>query len=73
MNAKVRGPVWIDPPRFWAVVARMTENEVEALLENVSQLWQDGNIEALLQFDFVTGVGYPYPGQGSDRRNAAYF
>ncbi len=68
MNAEVQGPVWIHPPRFWAAVAGKSEAEISSLLELVTQLHEEGNREALLQFDFVTGVGYPYPNPQPARR-----
>lgn len=61
MNAVARGPVWIHPPRFWNAVAGKSEDEIADLLDHIMQLLAEGKIEALLQFDFVTGVGYPYP------------
>jgi hypothetical protein len=60
MNAAA-GPVWIHPPRFWNAVKGKSEDEVAALLDHITQLLAQGQIEALLRFDFVTGVGYPYP------------
>jgi hypothetical protein len=61
MNAQVQGPVWIDPPRFWAAAAGKSEAEISDLLDHIVQLWNEGKREALLRFDFVTGAGYPYP------------
>lgn len=66
MNAAVGGPVWIHPPRFWNAVEGKSEDEIATLLDYITQLLAEGQIEALLRFDFVTGVGYPYP--NSSRR-----
>jgi hypothetical protein len=63
MNTTLTGPVWIDPPRYWAAIANKSEKEIDALLESITTLWHHGQIEALFQFDFVIGVGYPYPGE----------
>jgi hypothetical protein len=60
MSTASRGPVWIDPPRFWAAVAGKNEEEITALLNHIDELWQRADIEALQRFDFVTCVGYPY-------------
>jgi hypothetical protein len=68
MEAAVKGPVWIDPPRFWAAVAGKSEAEIDSLLGHIEELWQKADLEALQRFDFVTCVGYPYrrtPGSGS--------
>ncbi len=61
MNAAAPGPVWIHPPRFWNAVEGKSEDEIADLLDFITQLLAEGKIEALLRFDFVTGVGYPYP------------
>lgn len=61
MNASERGPVWIHPPRFWKAVEGKSEDEIADLLDYLTQLLAEGQTEALLRFDFVTGVGYPYP------------
>ncbi len=61
MNAAVPGPIWIHPQRFWNAVEGKSEDEVADLLDHIAQLLAEGQIEALLRFDFVTGVGYPYP------------
>jgi hypothetical protein len=60
MNA-APGPVWIHPPRFWNAMKGKSEDEITALLDHITQLLAQGQIEDLLRFDFVTGVGYPYP------------
>jgi hypothetical protein len=61
MNAATLGPVWIHPPRFWKATEGKSEEEVAALLDHITQLLEEGQTDALLQFDFVTGIGYPYP------------
>jgi len=61
MNTATFGPVWIHPPRFWRATAGKSEDEIADLLDHITRLLAEGRIEALLQFDFVTGVGYPYP------------
>jgi hypothetical protein len=61
MNAAARGPVWIHPPLFWKATEDKSEDEIADLLDYIAQLLAEGQIEALLRFDFVTGVGYPYP------------
>ena len=63
MTAAVTGPVWIDPPLFWTAVADKSEDEVASLLDHIQELWQRSDVEALLRFDFVTCVGYPYQNQ----------
>lgn len=60
MNAAALGPVWIHPPRFWNATEGKSEDEIAALLDYLTQLLAEGNIEALSRFDFITGVGYPY-------------
>ena len=72
MDAAVKGPVWIDPPRFWAAVGGKSEDEVNTLLEHIQELWNRADIEALRRFDFVTCVGYPYQrASGSGSADAA--
>ncbi len=61
MKAATSGPVWIHPPRFWKATEGKSEEEIAALLDHMTQLLAEGRTEALLQFDFVIGVGYPYP------------
>jgi hypothetical protein len=61
MNAVIPGPVWIHPPRFWKATEGKSEEEVSALLGRIEQLLAEGKTEALLRYDFITGVGYPYP------------
>ncbi len=70
MNAAVPGPVWIHPPRFWNAVEGKSEDEIANLLDHITQLLSEGQIEALLRFDFVTGVGYPYPNSSRGMQNA---
>ena len=60
MDAASKGPVWIDPPRFWAAVAGKSDEEVSSLLDHIEELWQRADVAALQRFDFVTCVGYPY-------------
>ena len=61
MNANASGPVWIHPPRFWNAVEGKSDDEIAELLDHLTQLLAEGQTEALLRYDFVTGVGYPYP------------
>jgi hypothetical protein len=61
MSAAELGPIWIHPPRFWKAVEGKREDEISDLLDQRTQLLAEGQTEALLRFDFVTGVGYPYP------------
>lgn len=61
MNTEESGPVWIHPPRFWKATEGKSEAEIADLLQCITQLLAEGKVEELLQFDFVTGVGYPYP------------
>ncbi len=61
MNAAAHGPVWIHPPRFWKATEGKTEEEIADLLDYIARLLAEGQTEALYRFDFVTGVGYPYP------------
>jgi hypothetical protein len=67
MNGATRGPVWIHPPRFWKATEGKSEEEVSALLARIEQLLAEGKTETLLQYDFVTGVGYPYPNAPTSR------
>lgn len=74
MNTAAPGPIWIHPPRFWNAVAGKSEDEVTELLDSLTRLLAEGHTEAILRFDFVTGVGYPYPGpsrQMDDRKESA--
>jgi hypothetical protein len=75
MNEAALGPVWIHPPRFWKVIEGKSEEEIAELLDYITQLLAEGQIEALLRFDFVTGIGYPYPnssrGMGGRKKLAA--
>jgi hypothetical protein len=75
MNTRSFGPVWIHPPRFWKAVEGKSEDEVADLLEFITKLLAEGRTEILLQYDFVTGVGYPYPNSsrqaGKTRKPAA--
>ena len=61
MNAVDHGPVWIHPPLFWKATEDKSEDEIADLLDHIEQLLAESQIEALLRYDFVTGVGYPYP------------
>jgi len=61
MNAAEKGPVWIHPPRFWKATEGKSKEEIAALLDHITQLLAQGNMEALSRYDFVTGIGYPYP------------
>lgn len=47
MNAAERGPVWIHPPRFWKATEGKSEDEIAALLDHITQLLAEGNVEAL--------------------------
>lgn len=73
MNAATFGPVWIHPPHFWRATAGKSEDEIADLLDHITQLLAEGQIEALMRFDFVTGVGYPYPNcrRGATEKSAA--
>jgi hypothetical protein len=61
MKAATLGPVWIHPPRFWKATEGKSEEEIAELLDSITRLLAEGQIETLLRYDFVTGVGYPYP------------
>jgi len=63
-----KGPVWIDPPKYWAAVAGKSEEEVTQIWEEITQLLLQGKMEAVSRIAFVTGIGYPYP---KSRCNAA--
>ena len=60
MNASA-WPIWIHPPNFWKAVEGKSEDEIDDFLNYLTRLLAQGQIETLLRFDFVTGVGYPYP------------
>ena len=61
MNAAAPGPIWIHPPSFWNATEGKSEAEVAELLDHLTKLLEEGQTETLLRYDFVTGVGYPYP------------
>lgn len=61
MNAVGRGPVWIHPPLFWKATEGKSEDEIADLLGHIEKLLAENQIEALLRYDFVIGIGYPYP------------
>ncbi len=45
--------VWINPPKYWAATAGMSEDEIANLLEQVVNCARAGDLEALRKFDFV--------------------
>jgi len=59
------GPVWIDPPKYWAATKGKSEEEITRLWEEILQLLREGKTDLIMRIDFVTCVGYPY------RRSAA--
>lgn len=45
--------VWIDPPKYWAATADMTDEQKASLLEKIEQLAESGDTNSLQQIDFV--------------------
>jgi hypothetical protein len=63
------GPIWIDPPKYWAATAGKSEEEITQMWEHLSELLAEGKIETIKRFEFVTCIGYPYrkfPSPGLD-------
>ncbi len=46
--------VWIDPPKYWAATAGMSEHEIAVLLESIVSCVWAGDVQALRRFDFVS-------------------
>jgi hypothetical protein len=46
--------LWILPPKYWAATERMTESEKESMMQEIVELAESGNAEALKTFDFLS-------------------
>jgi hypothetical protein len=46
--------LWVLPPKYWATTERMTASEKENLLQQIEELAENGNVEALKQFEFLS-------------------
>jgi hypothetical protein len=60
----LKGPVWIDPPKYWAAVEGKSEEEIAQIWDTILQLLQQDQADAVSRIDFVTGIGYPYRRRG---------
>jgi hypothetical protein len=45
--------LWLVPQRFWAVTRNMDKTQVDNLMDQVMELAEKRDVEALKQFDFV--------------------
>jgi hypothetical protein len=57
------GPVWIDPPKYWAAIQGKTDEEIDQLWNEILQLLQEGKSDLVSQIEFVTCIGYPFKGK----------
>ncbi|HVZ59490.1 MAG TPA: hypothetical protein VG892_01785 [Terriglobales bacterium] len=64
MNEQYPARIWFSPPKFWAATEGMSKDQIDGWMEQIWQLAERSDINALKQFDFIY-VG-PYRG-----RNAA--
>ncbi len=55
--------LWLIPQRFWAVTRNMDKVQADTLMEQVIELAEKRDVEALRKFDFVV--------VDRDRRNLA--
>jgi hypothetical protein len=46
--------VWIDPPKYWAATAGMTDDDKTRLLNRIEQLAARGDSESLQKINFVS-------------------
>jgi hypothetical protein len=46
--------VWVFPPKYWAATERMTESERENMMQEILDLAERGDTEALKKFDFLS-------------------
>jgi hypothetical protein len=46
--------LWVLPPKFWTATEHMTENEVDSMMQNILDLAESGDAEALGQIEFLS-------------------
>lgn len=63
MGRQASGPIWIDPPKYWAAIQGKTDEEIEKMWDEILQLLQEEKFDLLSRIDFVTCIGYPYEGK----------
>lgn len=59
MTVEYPDRIWFHPAKFWAATRGMTPEETRWLGEQVYELAETGNVEALRRFSFIT-FGNPY-------------
>jgi hypothetical protein len=53
MIAESRARVWLVPQKFWAATRNMKPEQADSLLQQVSDLAEQNQTEALRQYDFI--------------------
>ena len=46
--------IYLNPPRFWAATRNMTEQDVEDLSNKLIRLAEQGKIDELSHYDFIS-------------------
>lgn len=46
--------LWVLPPKYWTATEHMTESEVESMMQEILELAESGNAEALRAIEFLS-------------------
>ena len=46
--------IWFHPPKFWAATRGMSAQEVDLVMQQVLLLAEARDVDALMQFDFIS-------------------
>lgn len=52
-----QGPIkklWVLPPKYWTATEHMSGSEIDKMMEEILNLAENGNVEALKEIDFVS-------------------
>ncbi len=61
MNISRDERIWLNPPKFWAATKHMTPDDVDRLMNELIQLAEKHDIEALKRYDFILVAGRTVP------------
>ncbi|MGE0407478.1 MAG: hypothetical protein AB7O65_14375 [Candidatus Korobacteraceae bacterium] len=59
MVAEYPERIWFYPPKFWAVTRKMSQDQVDDLMNRIWRMAEQRDLQGLSEFDFIY-VGNPY-------------
>lgn len=46
--------MWVLPPKYWTATEHMTDSEVESMMQEILELAESGDVEALRKIEFLS-------------------